>query len=111
MPNSTDDTTTETNPSKNDTGWFNDDQQLTDMMTDKRLADTRCASSMEDAQQIISEFASKSDMGAWSSLDRAEVAALKKAAIQPIKDAAKAARHTELAQAKKADRERSKGIA
>ena len=42
---------------------------------------------------------------------RAEVAALKKAAIQPIKDAAKAARRAELAQAKKADRERSKGIA
>lgn len=42
---------------------------------------------------------------------RAEVAALKKAAIQPFKDAAKAARCAELAQAKKADRERSKGIA
>lgn len=41
---------------------------------------------------------------------RAEVAALKKAALQPIKDAAKAARRSELNQAKKADRERNRKV-
>lgn len=41
---------------------------------------------------------------------RAEVASLKKAAIQPIKDAAKAARRSGLNLAKRADRERNRKV-
>jgi hypothetical protein len=61
--------------SPTDVGWFTDDQQLTDTLTDARLQDTKRNSSMDDAQQIVAEFASSEEAGAWPSLDRAEVAA------------------------------------
>jgi len=66
---------TDTAPSKTDTGWFTDDQQLTDMMIDKRLVDISASSTIDDAQQIVADFAAKTEAGAWPSLDRAEVAA------------------------------------
>ena len=59
---------------KTDDNWFEDGKQLTDFMTDSRIADTTTRSSFEDAQAIVATFAESSEPGAWASLDRATVA-------------------------------------
>ena len=64
----------DTIPSKTDTGWFDDAEELGTFMEDQRIADTRMSSSFDDAQSIISDFAASEESGAWSSLDRATVA-------------------------------------
>lgn len=64
----------DTMPDKTDTGWFTDTNELDNFMVDHRLNDTTRASSMDDAQQIVSDFEAKEEAGAWPSLDRAEVA-------------------------------------
>ncbi len=64
----------DTIPSKTDTGWFTDAEELGTFMQDQRIADTRMSSSFDDAQPIISDFAASEETGAWSSLDRATVA-------------------------------------
>lgn len=61
-------------PSRTDTGWFDDSDDLTAFSDDPRLFDTRMASTFDDAQAIIAAFASNDGGGAWASLDRAEVA-------------------------------------
>lgn len=61
-------------PSPTDTGWFTDTNELTAFMQDRRAADTRMASSFEDAQVVVEAFATSEEAGAWPSLDRATVA-------------------------------------
>lgn len=60
--------------SRTDVGWFEDGEQLDAFLTDQRIADTRMASSFEDARLLIDEFASLDGSGAWVSLDRTAVA-------------------------------------
>jgi hypothetical protein len=64
----------DTIPSKTDTGWFDDAEQLGTFMEDQRIVDTRMSSSFDDAQSIISDFAASEESGAWSPLDGATVA-------------------------------------
>lgn len=68
MPNN------QNSPSRTDTNWFTDSDQLSSFMDDPRIADTQMSSSFDDAQSIIAEFAASQETGAWSSLDRATVA-------------------------------------
>lgn len=57
-----------------DSGWFTDTQDLGAFMTDMRAADTRTVSSLDDARSLLTEFAARSDVSPWTSLDRSDVA-------------------------------------
>ena len=77
----------ETNPSRTDSGWFTDADQLSSFMNDQRIADTKILSSFDDAQAIIADFAAADTNGAWKSLDRATVAERLASLIAPTSDA------------------------
>jgi hypothetical protein len=73
----------DTMPSRTDTGWFTDSDELTSFMDDQRLADTRMYSSFDDAQAIIADFITSDATSAWASLDRATVAERLTSVIAP----------------------------
>jgi hypothetical protein len=61
----------DTKPSRTDTGFFTDGDDLTALMQDHRIFDTQSLSSFDEAQRIIVAFAETSGSGAWQSLGRA----------------------------------------
>jgi len=60
--------------SKTDQTVFDDDDQLSDYMTDMRAQDTRQVSEPSAAREIIDTFRAATDVSPWASLDRSEVA-------------------------------------
>jgi hypothetical protein len=56
-------------------GSFDDDKDLDQFVRDTRSADKKIISSPDDANIVVDRFASNTDAAAWSSLDRADVAA------------------------------------
>lgn len=61
-------------PSRTDTDFFTDSDQLGDFLKDMRVSDQRVVSSRDDAKNIVDEFRSRDSASPWTSLDRADVA-------------------------------------
>jgi hypothetical protein len=61
-------------PSRTDTDYFTDGNELGEFITDHRISDAQSLSTFDDAQAIVATFAESTAEGAWASLDRATVA-------------------------------------